>query len=101
MSHVLTLKVPHPLLERLKKVAYGEGKSRGAVVREAIEKLLKEKSEDKNGQDLFQRATEAYLKGKTIKVKVDWEELRRKASEGAPSISPEEEVLQGRRRRLF
>lgn len=101
MSHVLTLKIPHPLLNRLERVAGREGRSKGSVVREAIERLLERKG-DKDPGDLDIRAiTEAHFKNRRLKIKVDWEELRRKASEGAPSISPEEEVRQSRWRRLL
>jgi hypothetical protein len=100
LSHVLTLKIPHPLLNRLEGVCQMAGKSKGATVREAIELLL-EKISHQGGELLrIKGITECLFAGKTTKARVDWGQLRQKASGGPGLISPEEEVLQSRRRRL-
>ncbi len=101
MSHVLTLKVPHPLLERLERAARSEGKSKGAVVREAVEKLLEEKSQQEGGLARTREITEAHLNGKRVRVKVDWDRLRQKAMESAPDMTPEDEVRYHRTRGLL
>ena len=96
MSHVLTLKVSPSLLNRLEKRCSQEGRSKGAVVREAIEKLL----EEEDNLALIRKITEAHLKGKKIKVKVDWESLYKEAHVPM-DITPEEEVRRGRLRGLY
>jgi predicted DNA-binding protein len=101
MSHVLTVKIPHPLLDRLEMVCSSEGKTKGALVREAVEKMLEEKSEQEEGLARIRRVTDAHLKGKRVKAKVDWERLRRKAMESAPDMTPEEEVRYHRTRGLL
>lgn len=100
MSHVLTVKIPHPVLHRLEEVCSSEGKTKGALVREAIESFLKGKKEVEGHMAKFRRATTALLKGKKPKGKVDWEELRRVASSVETGMTPEEEVLRSRRRWL-
>jgi len=99
MSHVLTVKIPHPLLDRLEKVCSSEGKSKGALVREAIESFLKGKNEFEGHLVRFRNATEAMFRGKKSKVKVDWEKIYREARVPM-EISPEEEVRRGRLRGL-
>lgn len=93
MSHVFTLKLPHPLLERLEETARGEGKSKGAFVREALEEALSQKSSPLNR---IQRITETLRRKKKIRIDFDWDELRKKIT--SSSVSPEEEVSRSRRR---
>lgn len=102
MPHVLTVKISHPLLERLEKASRIRGKSKGAFVREAIEKELFQKAAPfDEGLERIRAATESMRQGKRIKVKVDWERLRRKAALGTPpGMTPEEEVRLHRRRGL-
>ncbi len=100
MSHVLTVKIPHPLLDRLEKACSNEGKSKGALVREALESFLKNKKEVEGHLARFRKATEAMIKGKKFKVKVDWERLYRDAHVPM-DITPEEEVRRGRLRGLY
>ena len=95
MSHVFTLKLPHPLLHRLEEVSRQEGKSKGAYLREALQIVLAQKS---SPLDRVRQITENLLKKKKTKATVDWDELKKKI--GAASLSPEEEVLRSRRRRM-
>ncbi len=100
MSHVLTVKIPHPLLDRLEKVCSSEGRTKGALVREAIESFLKGRKEIEGHLAKFRRATEAMFKGKKVKAKVDWEKIYREAHVPM-DITPEEEVRRGRLRGLY
>ena len=100
MSHVLTVKIPHPLLNRLEEVCSQEGKSKGALVREAIESFLKGRKEIEGHLAKFRRATEAMFKGKKVKGRVDWEKIYREARVPM-DITPEEEVRRGRLRGLY
>ena len=100
MSHVLTVKIPHPLLDRLEKVCSTEGKTKGALVREAIESFLKNKKEIEGHLARFRKATEAMFRGKKVKTKVDWEKIYREA-DVPMEMTPEEEVRRGRLRGLY
>jgi predicted DNA-binding protein len=100
MSHVLTVKIPHPLLDRLEEVAHQKGRSKGALVREAIESHLGKTAAAHPGTDEIAHATEAILKGKRSRLKVDWKEIHRMARGVPLSLSPEEEVRRARRRGL-
>jgi hypothetical protein len=96
MSHVLTSKIPHSLLYRLEEASTQQGKSKGALVREALEMLLRTGS---SPREQIRNVTELLLKKKKPRIKVDWNELRKKAAVST-GLSPEEEVLKFRRRRL-
>jgi hypothetical protein len=101
MSRVLTLKVTPSLMHRLEKKCAQEGRSKGAVVREAIENHLESAATESNGPSV-EKITEAMMRGKTFRLKADWAELRRKAREGAPNdMTPEEEVRFHRSRGLL
>ena len=92
MPHVLTLKVTPSLLHRLEKKCAQEGRSKGAVVREAIEHHLNRDMPPSAGPSV-EEITAAMIRGKTIPYKKDWTELRRKARAGAPKdMTPEQEV---------
>lgn len=101
MSHVLTVKIKPSLLSRLEKRCAQEGKTKGAVVREAVERLLEEKQEYDANLSRIRRVTKAYLEGKSVKSKVDWSDLRKKAMASAPEMTPEEEVRYHRTRGLL
>lgn len=104
MSHVLTVKIPHSLLHQLEGASRRQSKSKGALVREAIEKWLKAGSagnDQKDRQEWIRKATEAMLRGKKVPYRrtVDWETIQKKAAAGAPhDMTPEEEVMAFRRR---
>lgn len=97
MSHILSFKLPYDLLDRLEKFSRVSGTSKGALVRKGLELLL-QKSETSRAS--WEALTEAMRSNRRTKVKVDWEELRRKAQASAPSMTPEEEVRYHRRRGL-
>lgn len=99
MSHVLTVKIPHPVLNRLEEVCASEGKTKGALVREALEAFLKGKKEVEGHLAKFRSATEAMFRGKKVKARVDWEKIYREARVPM-DITPEEEVRRGRMRGL-
>lgn len=98
MLAILSFKLPKPLLHKLESSAKNRGLPKGALIREAISLYLETK---KNDEEQITRITLAYLKNKKIKgeTKVDWERLRAKCA-SPMDISPEEEVLRSRRRRL-
>jgi predicted DNA-binding protein len=100
MPHVLTVKISHPLLDRLEKVCSHEGKSKGAMIREAVEKLLEEKSEKEGSLMRIRKITEAHIKGKKVKIRADWEEIYRQARVPM-DLTPEEEVRRGRLRGMI
>jgi len=92
MPHVLTLKVTPSLLHRLEKRCAQEGRSKGAVVRDAIEHHL-EKGAAETASPSVEEITVAMIRGKSVRLKADWTELRQKARAGAPKdMTPEEEV---------
>lgn len=100
MSHVLTVKIPHSLLNQLEEESQREGKSKGAVVREAVQHFLRRRPRKEDPNEIFRKATEAMLKGKKFRPphKIDWEAIRKKAAATAPDMAPEEEVMAFRRR---
>lgn len=97
MSHVLTIKLPHPLLDQLEDACTRAGKSKGAVLREALMKWL-----ETSPQTAFniEGITDRLRSGKPPRLRADWELLRRKASASRPALTPEEEVSRHRRRSL-
>lgn len=99
MSYVFTIKLPSHLRYRLETAAQSRGISKGAVVREVLEKSLKDET---SSRERIERITRMMMQGKRIKTKkIDWEEIRKKASAGAtPGLTPEEEVRLHRRRWL-
>lgn len=96
MSHVFTLKLPHPLLGRLESVSRLEGKSKGSYIRELLQNAL---GRDPTSEERVTRVTQALMRDKKIRVNVDWDDLRRQAM-GGSDLAPEEEVRQYRRRGL-
>lgn len=96
MSHVLTVKIPHSLLQRLDELSRKEGRSKGALVRWAIERFLQGASAESSQ---VERITEAFMKGKNPKMRTDWKMLYAQTRKPS-SMTPEEEVRRSRRRDL-
>jgi predicted DNA-binding protein len=89
-----------PYSSRLEKRCAQEGRSKGAVVREAIEDLLERSVTKESNLPSIEEITEALRKGKKIKVKADWDEIYRQARVPM-DITPEEEVRRGRLRGMI
>jgi hypothetical protein len=68
-------------------------------VRAAVKHFLRQESTEESTTETIQNITKALFQKKSIKTKVNWDELRRKARSDT-GLSPEEEVMQYRRRRL-
>lgn len=96
MSRVFATKIPEPLLARLEEASQKEHKSKGALIRTALENFLNEREEERLAP--IARITEAHFRNKKIKGKIDWTDIYRKAHLSAPDCSPEEEVRRSRRR---
>jgi hypothetical protein len=88
------------LMNRLEKRCATEGRSKGALVRDAVEKLLQTPLEWKSKWPSIEEITEALMKGKRLKVKLDWDEIYRQARVPM-DITPEEEVRRGRMRGMI
>lgn len=96
MSHILTIKLPHPLLQELAAAASQSGVSKGALVRQALELFLKAKS---GFIAKIEAITRAHKRNKKSHSKVNWDEIYAATRVPQP-VSPEEEVRQSRRRGL-
>ncbi len=97
MTSVFTIKMAPPLLKELAIAARHTGKSRGALVREALQLLLAQRV---SAAAQIAVITEALAKKKKPRLKVDWEEIRACCSAGSEKLTPEEEVRLARRRHL-
>jgi predicted transcriptional regulator len=94
MSHILTVKLPQPLLEELDAAAKQGGVSKGALVRQALESFLKAKS---SFLAKIEAITRAHKRNKIPRSKVNWDDIYAATRVPQP-ISPEEEVRRSRRR---
>ncbi len=97
MSNVFTIKMTQPMIQELAIVARQMGKSRGALVREALQLLLAQRVSE---AAQIGSITEALPSKKKPRVKVDWEEIRACCSTGPEDLTPEEGVRLARRRYL-
>lgn len=91
------MKMTPPLLKELGVAARQTGKSRGALVREALQLLLAQRV---SAAAQIAGITEALAGNKKPRLKVDWEEIRARCSAGPEDLTPEEEVRLARRRYL-
>lgn len=97
MSYVFTIKLPTPLRYRLETAAQSRGISKGAVVREVLDKSLKDET---SSRERIEKITRMMIQGKRIKTKkIDWDEILKKTRVPMP-YTPEEEVRRSRERRL-
>ena len=100
MSQVFTVKMPESLFERLQDASVAQGKSKGAVVREAVEQWL---ARSPAQAERIEAITRALRQQKRPRLRpeegVDWEALRHQAAKGAAG-RPEDEVQRTRRRGL-
>lgn len=96
MSHILSIKLPHPLLEELDEASRQAGVSKGALVRQALEAFLKAKS---GFVAKIEAITRSHLHPRKTRSKVDWDDIYAATRVPQP-ISPEEEVRISRRRGL-
>lgn len=96
MSHILSIKLPHPLLQELDNAATREGVSKGALVRQALEAFLKAQS---GFVEKVEAITRAHMRHKKSRSKVNWDDIYAATRVPQP-ISPEEEVRTSRRRGL-
>lgn len=96
MSHILSIKLPHPLLQELDAASAREGVSKGALVRQALELFLKKKT---GFVAKIEAITHAHRHHKKPRSKLNWDDIY--AITRAPQpISPEEEIRLSRRRGL-
>lgn len=96
MSHILTIKLPQPLLQELDAAASQGGVSKGAIIREALEAFLKAKS---GFVAKIKTITRSQMRNKKSRLKVNWDEIYAATRIPQP-VSPEEEVRISRRRGL-
>jgi len=100
MSHLVSVKIPSPLHSRLDSVCRVSGKSKGAVVREALHLLLGQTNDEQARLEKIRQVTRAIVSGKKCRTTLNLKILRNKLSYSPTRLSPEDEVLEFRRRRL-
>ncbi|MBI4238564.1 MAG: ribbon-helix-helix protein, CopG family [Deltaproteobacteria bacterium] len=97
MSNALTIKLSPSLLQRLSAAATHAGLSKGALLRQALEKLL---ATQHTTCLSVEQLTEALRRGKQPRIAIDWAEIYRKCRASPDAPLPEEEVRAARRRGL-
>lgn len=95
MSHILTVKLPQPLLQDLDAAAKQSGVSKGALVRQALESFLKQNSLTQQ----IARITNALRKKTTKKQTPDWADIYAQTRIDT-GMTVEEEIARSRRRYL-
>lgn len=96
MSRVFATKIPEYLLVRLEETSQREHKSKGALIRKALENFFE--GEQVEQVDQISRITEAHFHNKKLKISVNWGNIYKKAALSHPHLTPEEEVTRVRRR---
>ena len=95
MSHILTIKLPHPLLQELDSAAKQGGVSKGALVRQALEQFLKQNTLAQQ----VSRITRSLRKGSIRKQATDWTDIYVKTRIDT-GMTVDEEISRSRRRNL-
>lgn len=95
MSHILTIKLPHPLLQELDSAAKQGGVSKGALVRQALEQFLKQNSLAQQ----VARITKSLRKKTSGKNIPDWADIYAQTRVDT-GMTVEEEIARSRRRCL-
>lgn len=95
MSHILSIKLPHPLLQELDEASRQAGVSKGALIRQALEQFLKQSTLAQQ----VARITRALRKGSPGKSIVDWTDIYAQ-TRVETGMTVEEEIARSRRRNL-
>lgn len=95
MSHILSIKLPHPLLQELDSASAREGVSKGALVRQALELFLRQNTLAQQ----VARITRTLRKRSTSKHRPDWTDIYAKTRIDT-GMTVEEEIARSRRRNL-
>ena len=92
---VLTFRTDKEFLKKLDSLSKARGKSRSALVKEILEKALKQ-------EGLFaEQATLAMKKGKKPDVEVDWDAIDRELESSSPHFDSVEEAMGYNRKRIW
>lgn len=95
MSHILSIKLPHPLLEELDVASRQAGVSKGALIRQALELFLQQNTLAQQ----VARITHTLRKRPSSKQRPDWTDIYAKTRIDT-GMTVEEEIARSRRRNL-
>lgn len=95
MSHILSIKLPHPLLQELDNASTREGVSKGAIVRQALELFLRQNTLTQQ----VARITRTLRKRSSSKLRPDWTDIYAKTRINT-GMTVDEEIARSRRRNI-
>lgn len=95
MSHILTVKLPQPLLQELDAAASQGGISKGAIIREALQQFLKQNTLAQQ----IARITRSLRKKTSGKHATDWTDIYAQ-TRIETGMTVDEEIARSRRRNL-